>query len=174
MKEIQLSQGRRAMVDDEDEERILALGKWHAHVIPRKDRETVYAQHTVATKTKPRKFKQILLHRFILGINDSSIKIDHKEMNGLNCQKDNLRVATATQNHQNRVKMSRNGKPPASLFKGVSLNNGKWLSRISVYGTRVHLGMFNFEIEAAAAYDSAAVEHHKEFAVLNLKLRRER
>ncbi len=107
MKEIQLSQGRRAMVDDEDEERILAL-------------------------------------------------------------------ATATQNHQNRVKMSRNGKPPASLFKSVSLNNGKWLSRISVYGTRVHLGMFNFEIEAAAAYDSAAVEHHKEFAVLNLKLRRER
>ena len=74
---------------------------------------------------------------------------------------DNLREATGTQN-QGNVKPRQNC---SSRFKGVYLNRGKyWVAQIVLVGKGVHLGTFDTEKEAAAAYAKAANDHFKEYA----------
>lgn len=68
------------------------------------------------------------------------------------------------------------GPPPksnSSGFKGVSLNkpNGKWKSYINVNGVRINLGHYQTALQAAEAYDKAAIEHYGDACFLNLKRR---
>lgn len=121
-----------------------------------------------------RKYGSGLLHRLVLGLTSDNLDVDHKDGNKLNNQKENLRTCTRTQNQQNR------GKTRASTtgYKGVTVYKGrfddpskyKFVSSVKVNGKRLHLGYFDSPIDAAHAYDIAAIQHYGEFAKLNFPL----
>lgn len=159
MKEIKLTRGFVAIVDDADYARVIAAGRWSARVAP----HTVYAQRSVR-KSDGRRTTQ-LLHRFLLGLTDPKILVDHRDRHGLHNWRENLRVATKSQNGANQRRHS-NG---SSQYRGVSWNNRHhyWHALIEVSGRAIHLGCFIDELDAARAYDLAAFEHFGEFANLN-------
>lgn len=94
MKEIPLTKGYIAQVDDEQFDKLIKL-KWHAQV----HKHTVYA----ASITKDEKGKRVyfLMHRVILGVTSSRVYVDHKDGNGLNNQGFNIRPCTSSQNAMN-------------------------------------------------------------------------
>ena len=151
MQEIKLTQGYVALVDDDDFARV-SQHKWTALVCEK----VVYAMRRVSGKN-------IKMHRFILQLTDSRIKVDHKDRDGLNNQKGNLRKATVAQNQRNAGVRSDN----SSGFKGVGWHKGKWYVRIHTDSKRLHVGIFSDLMEAAKAYDAAAVKYHGEFASTN-------
>lgn len=104
------------------------------------------------------------LHRVIMNT-PVGLETDHKDGNGLNNSKSNLRIATHRQNALNSIKH----KPAASKFKGIYYypRIKCWCARIRLEGKRKNLGYFKNEIEAAYAYDMASIEHHGEFGRRN-------
>ena len=102
------------------------------------------------------------MSRFILGITDPNIPVDHKNHDTLNNQKYNLRVANHSQNSRNTRKHSNN----KSGFKGVCLRGEKWCVQIAVDGKRIQKYGFKTAEEAYEVYKSIALEHHGEFACL--------
>jgi|GEM_PF-36144 len=107
--------------------------------------------------------KIVYMHRQIMNAPAGKI-IDHKDRNGLNNTKSNLRLATIAENNRNRKRLK-----GASKYRGVSRikNRNKWRASITYNYRRIHLGHFDNEEDAARAYDAAAQIYHKEFAVLN-------
>jgi hypothetical protein len=157
MKEIPLTQGKVALVDDEDFEELNKY-KWRA----RKGKNTFYAKRS----TKRPNQKTIEMHRQILGF-PAGFQTDHRDGNGLNNQRSNLRICTISQNQHNTGKQKRN----TSGYKGVCFhkNAKRFIALIMVNRKSTHLGYFNTAIEAALAYDAAAIKLHGEFAQLNFK-----
>lgn len=102
------------------------------------------------------------MHAFVLGIFDGSI-IDHKNHDGLDNRKENLRACTHAENVRNRRKY----KPLTSRFKGVHVNHGGWRAGIRVNWKLIHLGYFPTEEMAAVAYNLAALKYFGEFACFN-------
>jgi hypothetical protein len=106
--------------------------------------------------------KYWLLHRFILEVTDRWILTDHRNLNRLDCRRQNLRIATPTQNSQNRAKTGK------QRYKGVQLTqSGLWRAQIQIDGIKTHLGVFSTDTEAANAYDVAALQHFGQFARTN-------
>jgi hypothetical protein len=159
MKEVSLTRGMVALIDDADAELVEAFN-WRAE----KGTATFYAR-----KTGPRPERiQTSMHRLILGLERGDrLCCDHIDGNGLNNQRHNLRVATYKQNAANRT-ASRNA---LSHYNGVTLDKrvGKWRAQIQSGGKSIWLGQFATELQAAEAYDLAAVKVHGEYAKLNLK-----
>lgn len=106
----------------------------------------------------------VLLHRFIVGAPDG-LEVDHKNGDGLDCRRSNLRLATRTQNAANRSKQW----GTVSRFKGVYLNRktGKWQAQIWCEKKQFRGRIVETEEEAARDYDRLAVIHAGEFASLN-------
>lgn len=106
----------------------------------------------------------INIGRFILSYYGPNT-VDHKDRDRFNNQKENLRLATRSQNQQNRKIPSQN----TSGFKGVHWERrmNKWRARITVNKYTIHLGFFSDKIEAAKAYNKSALVNFGEFAVLN-------
>lgn len=161
MREIRLSDGEMAIVDDADFELISGF-KWAPH----KHGNTVYA---LANKTRRGGAKPVTIrmHRLILGLEaGDGIKVDHKNGNGLDNQRRNLRICTHSQNCCN----SRKHRGTTSKYKGVVWHKrtAKWHAQANFggHGSKC-LGVFDSEIDAALAYDHAAREHAGEFAKLN-------
>lgn len=102
------------------------------------------------------------LSRFILGIEDPGILVDHKNGNKFDNRKENLRTCTKSQN-------AANSGPRSYKYKGVTYNkiNQNWNAQIKILYKKKHLGSFATIEEAARAYDSAAKKHFGEFAKLN-------
>lgn len=151
---IPLTRGYEAIVDDEDFE-IVGCHKWHAMVRP----HTVYAVRMVRG---PRGRRTQLMHSALTGWP----MVDHRDGNGLNNTRGNLRSATESQNQANRrIGGGRN----KSGFKGVSWHKRfhYWQAQIRVNGRHFHLGTFADPEEAAREYDAAAVVHFGEFARIN-------
>lgn len=122
--------------------------------------------HFYAIRKYPRT-KTIMMHRVIMGMTDPKIFIDHADQNGLNNQRQNLRIATRSNNLCNRPSV----KGSKSKYKGVAWVTSHKLWRASIQKDKVHkvLGYFKSEIDAAKAYDAAAKIHHGEFGYLNFK-----
>lgn len=110
--------------------------------------------------------KTTTIGRFILNYTGEN-QVDHEDLNILNNQKSNLRIATRSQNQQNRNVMSNN----STGYKGVfwQKSRGKYLVQIKTETQRIHIGRFSDPIEAAKAYDAAAIKHFGPFAQLNFK-----
>lgn len=152
---VPLSRGYVALVDASDYPQVIAAGPWHAR--PRG--LTVYAQrHTFLTDGR-RTTQQ--MHNFITG----AIGIDHRNGDGLDNRRANLRATTQAQNCAN-TRLRSNNK---SGFKGVSWkkSGGAWVAQIRRDGKSYHLGLFSDREEAARAYDAAAIEFFGEYARIN-------
>lgn len=104
------------------------------------------------------------MHRVILGL-PGEMDGDHRNGDGLDNRRSNLRPATAMQNSQNQGVRKTN----KAGLKGVSWWGplGKWKAGIQANGTPVHLGYFETPEAAARAYDAAARLYHGEFAKTN-------
>lgn len=157
MKQIPLTQGLFALVDDDDFEE-LSKHKWYAT----KQRKTFYAQRKKVINGKQHTIK---MHRYILGTTQAKTIIDHWDNDGLNNQKYNLRACTHTENLCNRGPSKRS----LSGLKGVFWRSKKqkWESAIVVNKKYIYLGLFSDKIEAGRAYDIAAKKYQGEFAKLN-------
>lgn len=161
MKQIELTLGQVALVDDEDYEYINQF-KWYAAFCKRGKR--FYALRFIC---KNGKRTNVSMHRVLLGLTDSKLKCDHINHNTLDNQRHNLRIATHAQNMANRS--SKNGG--TSKFLGVYKvkDSMKWVASIHKKGYRKYLGRFNNEEDAAKAYDNAAMQLYGEFSNLNYK-----
>lgn len=162
MKEIQLSQNRVALVDDEDYEKANAF-KWHAYF----RHGHWYAQRHVRLGVGKETTQSMA--RFIMGLEyGDSQQVDHKDrVSTLDNRRENLRV-TLNQNQQNQGLR----KDSTSKFKGVHWNkaSGKWHAQIRVGGKKLYLGLFPTRDLAAQVYDDACAKYHGEFAVTNKML----
>lgn len=165
MKQIPLTQGKFALVDDEDFE-YLSQWKWYAVRVVRKNRNVFYAARA-GKYTDHHLNARIWMHRVILKLIDPKIEGDHKDHNGLNNQRLNLRIATRKQNGKNRTTKG-NG---SSKYRGVVLIKEAlqktWRVWIKADGIKKYLGRYKNEEQAALAYDIAAKKLHGEWANLN-------
>ena len=150
---VRLTQGKFAIVDEEDFERVNQYN-WFAD----RFKHSWYA-HRVFTENGIR--KNVKMHRFILG--ESDLYVDHKNGNGIHNYKSNLRFVSKNQNQYNRrIQDDCNSK-----YKGVAIKKNRFQSRIMVNNKPINLGYFSDEIEAAKAYDNAAKKYFGEYARLN-------
>lgn len=163
MKQIPLSSGYVAIVDDEDYETLMQY-KWSAcfnRAMMERTGEavTIYAHG--------RKGGQMVsMHRLLLNALPGQW-VDHKDRDGLNNTRSNIRICTPAMNAFNNPK--RKSGSYTSQYKGVCRvkGNRKWKASIYVNGKAVSLGCFEDESDAGRAYDTAALAHAGEFAVLN-------
>ena len=161
MREILLSQGKIALVDDDDFE-LISSHKWHAKM----DRNTFYAKTHIRIAGR---FATLHMHRLILGVS-VGLMVDHLNNNGLDNRRCNLRLANGSQNQWNsRKRQALKGTAVSSQYKGVNYKKAgkRWAAQIGMYGRRKHLGYFASEELAAQAYDEAAKKYFGEFARLN-------
>lgn len=167
---LRLTRGKFALVDEADFKRLRARAwRWEAT-----GKSAGYAasgdRHT-----------KTLLHHAVLGV-QSSEHVDHRDNNGLDCRRENLRLASRQDNSANRGKfIGRTGRKFTSRYKGVidrskhytktfarnitkKSSDYPWTARIRVDRKLIHIGRFATEQEAARAYDAAAIQHFGEFA----------
>lgn len=149
MKYIELTKGKRAVVDDEEYDTLNAF-KWYAQ----KGGINFYACRRSYGKL-------IFMHRSIM-CTPKGMETDHINGDSLDNRRVNLRICTSSENHMNRGKNHRN----TSGFKGVSFHkkNKKWIARISIHGKYKHLGIYSTPNLAYEAYCDACLAHHGEFA----------
>lgn len=149
MKEIPLTHGKVALVDDEDFE-MLSQWKWHCSAIG-------YAVRSVWAPTTPG--ESVRMHRQILGlVAGDGQEVDHFDENKLNNQKSNLRLVSRSENsrNQNRTKRSVSG------WRGVcrcdSLST-PWRAQLCLHGKSIHGGCYRTPEMAALRYNEMVLEH---------------
>lgn len=157
MKTIKLTQGKEALVSDEDYE-YLSQWKWRCNL-------KGYAVRTVGPWEDR---TQLFLHRVVaerMGLEIDRKQVDHINQDKLDDQRVNIRTATQMENMQNRAKFC-NG---TSGYKGVTWYSPTqtWRAVIQYNSKSISLGYFDVKEQAAAAYDKAAKELFGEFACLN-------
>ena len=149
-KEIELTQGYKAIVDDDVYEE-LNQQKWCVHLMKRDGK--AYAT------------RLLRLHHAIVGIPPKGYVVDHINGDGLDNRRENLRIISI----QDNTRWQKVNKNNTSGYRGVSFHKAKQRCDASIRANKrkVHLGRYKTAEEAARAYDKAAKEHYKEFAKLN-------
>jgi len=155
--ELPLTKGQVALIDDDDFDEVAHL-RWNAYWDPRA--KTFYARRgeTVAVGQQV----TIRLHRFLLSA-PKGVLVDHINHDGLDNRRSNLRLATHQENCRNR----RRRHDAGSGFKGVTPNKPGWSAYLRIDGQGIFLGYFRDPVEAAKAYDRAAIERYGAFAFTN-------
>lgn len=162
---VPLTQGKVALIDEEDAERVLAF-KWCAEFS---------GENSVSSRWYARHFfkngQNIRLHRFVVNASPGTM-VDHKNGDGLDCRRSNLRQCVKANNSQNCVLRVNN----TSGFKGVTFDKRRnhWYARIKVDGKEIHFRSTNTAEESALIYDEAARIYYGEFARLNFPRNGER
>lgn len=145
MKEIKLSQGKFALVDDKDYE-YLSTVSWHYHKKPADRYGYATSSRTLRGNRK--------MHRVVLEAKKGEI-VDHINHDGLDNRVCNLRIVDASESARNRRVKNKYG------YVGVGRTHNRknlvkyWIARISVKKIRIYLGTFPTSLEAARAYDKA-------------------
>lgn len=154
---IPLTKGMHAIVDVCDAELIRQF-KWKAQ--SREINKTVYASRTLGFLNGKRPTQ--MMHRYILGITDNGVHVDHIDGNGLNNRRNNLRVCSHAENMWN----SAAHKDNSTGLKGIWLDKriNKYCASIRVHGKKRYLGSFDTPLLANDAYRQAAIDLHGEFA----------
>jgi len=156
---IKLTQNKVALADESDLP-ILSKYRWCAHF----PGWGWYASTTLWKRNG--QTKKTTMHRLLMGFPEG-MEIDHINGNGLDNRRQNLRIATRSENGANKPKYHRGGY---SKYKGVTKANSNtrpWAAWIKEGGESIHLGHFLTEEQAALAYNEAALEYFGEFAYLN-------
>lgn len=155
---VPLTRGYTTIIDASDVP-LVAGCNWYAWVAKRLD-GSVRAVYAVRAVPMGRSQRLIHMHRVIMG-DPEFLDVDHRDGDGLNNRRRNLRAATKAQNSQNRGIKATSG----NAFKGISLDRqiGKWRARIWVNGKNRGLGFFRCPTAAALAYAKASRELHGEF-----------
>ena len=163
VKEIALTQGQVALVDDEDFERVNKY-KWCAQWFPSTKSFRASRRKLVRERGDGGQ-ERIYLHRFVMNA-PRGRDVDHVNHNTLDNRKSNLRICTRSENCMNKLKW--NGC--SSRFKGVSWSKEvlKWRANIKKDNKQCSLGYFTDETDAARAYNQAALRLHGDFACLNV------
>ena len=158
-KEIEVTGGYVAIVDDEDYEKISKY-PWFKLV---SSSSTVYARTNVRGKT-------VLMHRMILDAPPDKV-VGHGNFDGLDNRRSNLELCTNAVNaararkHLHRKKR----RGATSQYLGVSWDtrHKKWVAQVQVRGHKRALGYFAVEEDAARAYDKAVTEAYGDGAWTN-------
>ena len=138
---------------DECDAFLIKNKKWWVH----RGKKTFYAITLIDGKPT-------LMHRFLLKSDCLGKSVDHKNGNGLDNRRENIRVCTALQNNMNRSAFKNNSVG----IKGVCVTgSGRYMARITIKSRCIYIGTFNTNEDAAAAYDLEAKKRFGEFAKLN-------
>ena len=142
---LKLQTGNCVVIDDSDYE-LISQYKWHE--------DHGYARTSSGGK-------KIYMHRLLMGSPNS--QVDHINRDRLDNRKANLRVCSDLQNKWNLPKQGRN----KSGYKGVTRHSNLWRATIVVNGKQKSLGYHKEILDAARAYDKAALEYFGEYAAIN-------
>ncbi len=144
MREIKLTKNKVTIVDDEDYKK---LSKY--------DWRTMKGTYTFYARTWSNG-KHLLMHRFIMNAPKGMV-VDHRDGNGLNNQRSNLKLTTQQENLWNW----QNKRKGTSKYKGVHWDSysGKWRAQIIHNSKKLSLGLFKDEKIAAKAYDDAVIKY---------------
>lgn len=148
--ELELDNGFKTIIDVEDYDLIKPY-KWFVH--KSRDIGSLYVKTRINSK-------DVRLHRFIMGVFDSQVEVDHGNHDTFDNRKSNLRICTRQQNQFNRSKQGNN------KYKGIYSRSHKWVSQINFNGN-IYLGTYETDREAALAYDYASRLLHKDFGCRN-------
>lgn len=146
---VPLTQGYEVLIDAEDAPHVM-VRKWQVLKV----KKFLYAYATVDGK-------KVFLHRFLMNA-PRGVEVDHKNGDGLDCRRSNMRLATHQQNMANQRLSVRN----KSGYKGVCWfpRDSKWVAQTSHLGKHLCLGYFSDAADAARAYDRKVRELHGPFA----------
>ena len=150
--------GMVTIIDDLDYD-LVTRNKWRAH---RQRDGLFYAIRTRTSADPPGTPLTVYLHRVIANTPNGSLT-DHRDRDGLNNQRSNLRTATKRQNGCNCPNRVHN----TSGYRGVRQRGNGWVAQITAFRRNHYLGYFHTPEEAARAYDRKAREFHGEFATTN-------
>ena len=170
MKKIELTRGQVALVDDEDYDKLNQY-KWFATKKELKSRVNWYADRQyrhAKQKNKKGHAKQMheSMHRVIMGAKKGQ-HTDHRDGNGLNNQRSNLRLCTHRENMWNQEWTASPDKPYKGVKKYRSKKNPGWHALITYKGETILLGWFKSAETAAKCYDKLAIALFGEYARLN-------
>ncbi len=150
---VPLTQGREAVIDADD---VPLVAGWNWHVMA-----LSHSAYAARREARPDgKWRTVYMHRTIVGA-VAAPTVDHRDGDGLNNRRVNLRPATASENQHNQRLSSAN----TSGFKGVTWlrDRSRWRANIKINGKSRYLGTFTDIESAAAAYAAASEALHKEF-----------